>query len=148
MDLSKIYDPESNDTGRSDLDSHADTCVAGSNTIPLRYTDQKVSVSPFIGEYQPISNIPVATVATAWDDPRDGSTTVLIINEALYFGDRMPHTLLCPNQLRYNGIIVNDTPKIFDPNSSQSIIIPGKLKLPLKMHGVLTYIATRKPTEK
>ena len=67
MDLSKIYDPESNDTGRSDLDSHADTCVAGSNTIPLRYTDQKVSVSPFIGEYQPIRDIPVATVATPWE---------------------------------------------------------------------------------
>jgi len=122
--------------------------VAGSNTVPLWYTDQKVSVSPFIGEYQPIRDIPVAKVATPWDDPKDGSTTILVINEALYFGDRMLHTLLCPNQLRYNGIIVNNTPKIFDPNSSQSIIIPGKIELPLKIHGVLTYVATRKPTEK
>jgi hypothetical protein len=113
MDLSKVYDPGNTDTGRSELDSHADTCVVGSNTMPLWYTDQIVSVSPFIGEYQPLKDIPVATVATAWDDPKDGSTIILVINEALYFGARMPHTLLCPNQLRFNGIIVNDTPKIF-----------------------------------
>ena len=147
MDLSKVYDPEDDDTGRSELDSHADTCVAGSNTVPLWYTDHKVSVSPFIGEYQPLEDIPVASVATAWDDPKDGSTIILIINEALYFGDRMPHTLLCPNQLRYNGLIVNDAPRMFDPNSTQSIIIPGKLELPLKMRGILMYLATRRPTE-
>jgi hypothetical protein len=148
MDLSKVYDPGDDDTGRSELDSHADTCVAGSNTIPLWYTDQVVSVSPFIGEYQPLRDIPVATVATAWDDPKDGSTTILIINEALYFGARLPHTLLCPNQLRFNGLIVNDTPKMFDSNSSQSVIIPHRMELPLKMHGMIMYLVTRKKEER
>jgi hypothetical protein len=148
MDLSKVYDPGIYDEGRSELDSHADTCVAGSNTVPLWYTDHKVSVSSFIGEYQPLEDIPPASVATAWDDPKDGSVVILIIDEALYFGDRMPHTLLCPNQLRFNGLIVNDTPRMFSLDSTQSIIIPGKLELPLKMRGILMYLATRKPTER
>jgi len=38
MDLSQIYnpDPPDNDaSNRSEWDLHADTCVAGANTIPL-----------------------------------------------------------------------------------------------------------------
>jgi hypothetical protein len=73
--------------------------VAGANTIPLWYSDHKVNVSPFIGEYSPINDIPIASVAAAWDDPSTGRTIILVINEALYFGDRMEYSLLCPNQL-------------------------------------------------
>jgi len=54
MDLGKVYDPGdmdgTHDDNRSELDSHADTCVAGSNTTVLWFTDHTVSVSPFIGE--------------------------------------------------------------------------------------------------
>jgi hypothetical protein len=46
--------------------------VAGANTVPLWYTDHKVNVSPFIGEYAPIGDIPIASIATAWDDPQSG----------------------------------------------------------------------------
>ena len=147
MDLSKVYDPDDGNPGRSELDSHADTCVAGANTTPMWFTEQRVSVSPFIGEYKPLDDIPIASIATAWDNPVDGSTIILIVNEALYFGERMPYSLLCPNQLRYNGLIVNDIPKTFDTKSTHSIIIPGKLNLPLRMRGVLSYLCTRKPTE-
>jgi hypothetical protein len=110
MDLSKVYDPGGEHEERSELDSHADTCVAGANTTLLWYTDHTVSVSPFIGEYKPLKDIPIASVVMAWDDPTNGSTILLVINEALYFGKRMPYSLLCPNQLRSHGIIVNDVP--------------------------------------
>jgi hypothetical protein len=146
MDLTKVYDP-GDDANRAELDSHADTCVAGSNTSLLWYTDHSVSVSPFIGEYKPLKDIPIATVATAWDNPKDGSTIILVIHEALYFGNRMPYSLLCPNQLHNNGLIVNDTPQVFDSKSTHSIIIPDEVELPLKLCGVLSYLPTRKPTE-
>ncbi len=110
--------------------------------------DHRISVSPFIGEYKPLQDIPIASVATAWDNPRDGSTVLLVINEALYFGNRMPYSLICPNQLRNNGIVVNDVPKIFDPESTQSIIIPDAITLPLHMRGMLTYLPTRKPSDR
>jgi len=79
MDLSHFYDPDVDDRNRSELDSHADTFVAGANTVPLWYTDVKVSVSPFIGEYTPLDDIPIASVATAWDNPSNGSTIILVI---------------------------------------------------------------------
>jgi len=146
MDLSQIQSPSASDINRTELDSHADTCVAGANTIPLWFTDTKVNVSPFIGEYTPLTDVPIACVATAWDNPSDGRTVLLIINEALYFGDRMNHSLLCPNQLRHHGIVVNDTPRVFNPQSSHSIIIPGKLELPLMLNGIISLLETRKPT--
>jgi hypothetical protein len=120
--------------------------VAGANTIPLWYSDQKVSLSPFIGEYSPISDVPIASVATAWDNPDNGSMLILVINEALYFGDRMDYSLLCPNQLHWNGLVVNDVPPMFNPDKPQCISIPDKLEIPLKMRGVMSYIEMRKPT--
>jgi len=59
----------------------------------------------------------------------------------------MPYLLLYPNQLRHNGLIVNDIPRAYDPNSSHSITIPGKLNLPLKMFEVMSYLPTRKPLD-
>jgi hypothetical protein len=82
MDLSQVYHPDDHDEekcNRSELDSHADTCIAGANTIPLWYSDHCVSVSPFIGEYSPINDVPIASVATAWDSPIDGSAVILVI---------------------------------------------------------------------
>ena len=117
MDLSRVHSPNDSVVNRTELDSHADTCVAGANTIPLWYSDWHVCVSPFIGEYQPLSNIPIASVATAWDHPDTGERYLLVINDALYFGDRLNHSLLCPNQLRDFGIRVHDVPTQYDPNS-------------------------------
>jgi hypothetical protein len=105
-------------------------------------------VLPFIGEYQPLADIPITSVATAWDHPETGETYILVINEALYFGDRMNHSLICPNQLRDFGLIVNDVPSYYDQTSSHSIIIPSiNLELPLQMRGVFSYLDTRKPTD-
>jgi hypothetical protein len=59
-------------------------------------------------------DVPVATVATAYDCPTTGKTHILVINEALYFGDKMSNTLLCPNQLRANGIRVDDCPRQYN----------------------------------
>ena len=70
----------------------------------------------------------------------------LVIHEALFFGDRLTESLLCPNQIRAAGNLVRDAPIQFDATSTHSITIPGKLDLPLEMHGVISHIRTRKPT--
>ena len=137
---------------RSELDSHADTCVAGSNCVVLEYTGQKVKVSPFTEEYKPIEGVPIARCATAID-LNGGETLILVINEALFFGNRMTHTLLCPNQLRANGLIVDDVPKQFDNKSRHAVVIPrtsteSELVLPLEMKGIISFLQTRRPTKK
>jgi hypothetical protein len=70
---------------------------------------------------------------------------MLVIHEALYFGERLKESLLCPNQIRAAGNLVQDTPKQFDPQSVHSITIPNIVELPLEMHGVISHLRTRKP---
>jgi hypothetical protein len=135
--------------GRVELDTHADTCVAGTNTIVLDLTGKTVSVSPFCdSQYESIADVPIATVATVYDCPVTGKAHVLVLNEVLYLGDKMPNTLLCPNQLRANGIQVHDCPKQFDPQSKHAIYIPdADLQIPLQMWGVISGFHTRRPTQ-
>ena len=89
-----------------------------------------------------VKDIPIATVATIWEDPRTGEMWLLIIHEALYFGSSLQESLLCPNQLRAHGIKVDDTPVQFDSNSSHSIIVSDQLEIPLDMHGVASSFRT------
>jgi hypothetical protein len=119
------------------------------NTRVTVYTDTKVSVSPFSDSYEAIKDVPIATVATAWDDLATGEMIVLYINEALYFRDKISHTLLCPNQLRSHGWKVQDMAKQFNAESAHAIIDPtGTFRMPLEMSGVISYLLTRRPTDK
>jgi hypothetical protein len=123
-------------------------CVAGANTRVTDYTDTKVSVSPFSDSHEAIKDVPIATVATACDDLATGDVIVLYIHEDLYFGDRMSHTLLCPNRLRATGWIGQDVPKQFDAESAHAIIDPtGTLRTPLEMSGMISYLPMWRPTD-
>jgi hypothetical protein len=105
---------------RSELDSHADTCCGGKDTVILKLTGERVNVKPFSENYETMEDIPVASVgrayATDW-----GEAIILVIHEAFYFGDALSHSLWCPNQLRAHGLTVQDTPKQFDNESTHSI---------------------------
>ena len=53
--------------GRTELDHHAYTTVAGGNGIILKYTDVSCTVSPYGDqEYEPIHNVLIVTAATGY----------------------------------------------------------------------------------
>ena len=86
--------------GLSHLDSHADTCTGGPDMILIDGTvSKRVEVSGFTDDFGTIKDIPVGTCATAYDDPESGKTYILLFGESLYFGDKLTHSLLCPNQI-------------------------------------------------
>ena len=130
----------------TELDSHADTCVGGANTVLLEPSGATATVHSFSDERKPFGDIPIGTIATSWTNELDGKTYVLCFPESLYFGDRLPTTLLCPNQLRDNGTIVEDTPRQFNDKSGHCISI-GDLTIPLLMNGVISYFESTKPTD-
>ena len=112
--------------GQTHLDSHADTCVCGANFIMLEREDQAVEcadVSPFSDDCERTKDILTASCATTWVDLEDGEAHVLVFHQSLHFGDRLDHSLLCPNQIRDNGDRAEDMPKQCDPNSSHGITI-------------------------
>ncbi len=137
--------------GPMELDSHADTCCAGSNCVVLEYTSKCCSVVGFNRDSpsDQLTNIPIIKAATAYDSPL-GETFILVIPQALYLGEHISHSLLCPNQLRYNGIIVDDVPRHLAPDPNQathSIYDPvTNLRIPLEMKGVISLFHTRRPS--
>ncbi len=86
--------------------------------------------------------------ATVYTD-NSGTTYILILNQALYLSE-LEHSLLNPNQMRLNGVIVDDCPQhLSNPDrlSTHSIHFPAEgVRIPLEMDGVISRFATRVPT--
>jgi hypothetical protein len=63
----------------------------------------------------------------------------------------MKSSLLCPNQLRSNGLIVDDVPQhlapINHPSTHSVQSIDDDFILPLSLKGVISYFTTRTPTQ-
>ena len=128
-----------------ELDSHADTIVCGSNCLVIHFTGKECDVSPYTDTYEAIKSVPIVQAATAYDNPDTGETTILILNEAIWMGDKMDHTLVNPNQLRAYGLTVQD-----NPFSDSPIFIStegNEFVLPLSSTGTILGAATRTPTE-
>jgi hypothetical protein len=80
------------------MDHHADTTCFRSNFTAVQFTGEHCEVSPFSEEYNQMRNIPVASAATAWDNPEMGETTILKFHQGLWFGDDLTNSLINPNQ--------------------------------------------------
>jgi hypothetical protein len=127
-----------------ELDSHADTIVCGANCIITHFTGKECDVSPYTDTYEAIKSVPIVQAATAYDNPETGETSILILNEAIWMGDKMDHTLVNPNQLRAYGLTVQDNPfseaPIFISTEGHEFI------LPLASKGTILGVTTRTPT--
>jgi hypothetical protein len=115
----------------------------------LETTQQGVDVTPYNKfKYEPETNIPIVKAATAYTTPT-GVTYILVLNQALYFPE-LDHSLLNPNQMRVNGVVVDDCPRhLSDPSkpSTHSIFFPEHdVRIPLEMGGVISRFSTRRPT--
>jgi hypothetical protein len=97
-----VSEPEAGTVGKNESDSNADTCCLGANFIILRYTQRTADVYPYDSSYSPMTNVPIVTGATAWTDKSDNRTYILIFNESLYYGKKLNHSLLNPNQIMNN----------------------------------------------
>jgi hypothetical protein len=81
--------------------------------------------------------------ATAYTCQTTGQTYILVINEAHWFGDRLPNSLINPNQLRFGGVTVNDNP--FDPHVPISIKTDD-VDIPLRLMGTTVFFESSTPT--
>ena len=105
-----IYQVEyiDDNVGSGHMDSHVDTCAGGPEFVLMDGTTTKlVEVSGFNKKMGPLRDIPIGTCATAYNNPKTGQTYIILFGEMLYFGKRLTHSLLCPNQIRNNGNITS-----------------------------------------
>ena len=141
--LSNICPPSPIDA-QIELDTHADTCVLGTNFIILHYTGRVCDVSPYSSEYESVKNVPIVSGATAWTDRQTGETYILIVHEALWMADRLSHSLINPNQLRAFGTLVQDNPfvpplELVDPDE--------RIRIPMRLDGTNVVFTTRTPSQ-
>lgn len=134
--------------GRIELDSHADTTCAGPEVKVVEYTGQSCTVHGFSDSLNAISDVPIINGITAYVDNETGETFILSLNNALYLGDKIQHSLLCPNQARYNGVVVDDVPIHLGNNATHSVYFPDNgLRIPLRIRGCMSYIQCHYPSE-
>jgi hypothetical protein len=133
---------------RAELDSHADTCSLNETAYVIEYLGKVAEVSGFTSSLNTIRDVPIVKAALAYDDHESGETIILMFNQALYFGNnQLPNILLNPNQMRSQGLIVEDCPKhLSRGKSTHSIIVKDEnLVIPLRLHGVMSYFNVRAP---
>jgi hypothetical protein len=135
-----------------ELDTHADTCCFGKGALILS-VDQYSSaeVTGFSTKLGKVQNVPIVSVAVAYDCPNSYHTYILTFHQSLYIKELTSH-LICPNQLRMAGVTVNDCPLQFIPPSKRTpdshTIQTKELTIQLRLRGVISYFNTRQPTEK
>jgi hypothetical protein len=128
---------------KNKLDSHANTICAGKNCMLMYYTNRACDIMPFSDTYDAKTDVPIVTACTAYQCPQTGQVCILVLNEALWFGDEggMDHTLLNPNQLRNFQLDVHDT-NPFDRTTDLHIDTQSDLQIPLKNKGTVIYFNT------
>ena len=143
--LTTWHDPPEHTVAANECDSNADTCCLGTNFVVLQATYRTADVYAYDTSIQPIENVPIVSGATAYDDPTTHTTYILVFNEALYYGERLDHSLINPNQIRSYGIPLWDNP--FDPAHGLSIDVNSSLKILLHASGTKVGFRTRVPTQ-
>lgn len=148
---------EQNSWTTTELDSHADTCCFGRNSLVIgEDTSMSVTISGFADSLGDME-CPIVSVAVAYDDEFSHTTFILVFNQVLYV-EELNHNLVSPFQIRMNDIIVNEVPlrllvnttnlEDIDPSEHSIVITKPSLRIPLKLRGTVSYFNTRKPTER
>ena len=88
-------------------------------------------------------DVKITTCLTAYTD-RYGRTWILVFNEVIWFGMRMYHSLINPNQIQMIGISVSD--ELFDENRKLGISYK-KFFIPFQNYGTTVYFYLRAPTQ-
>jgi len=125
-----------------EIDNHADTTCFGKIFRIIAFTSEVCSVSQYLSKYNSVNDIPICTAATAVELDT-GETIILQFGQGLWFGDRLNHSLINPNQCRSYGISVCDDPA--DPNRDIGMELPDNYFLPFKMRRTTCYFKSRSP---
>ena len=130
------------------MDTHADVSCAGKDAYILETLEGRLcEVRGFHDSYNSLTNVEYVNVAYKYLD-KTGQEYLLEVNQALNFTNSMTNSILCTNQARHNGVIVNDIPQVIDKQSPQCITFPSEdINLPLVMKGPVPVIPVMRPTE-
>jgi len=94
------------------------------NFVPIYFNRKVCNVAPFLSAFPNQQGVQICSGATAYDDD-DGCTNILVMNEALWFGEKIQHRLINPNQVRAYGMSFCDDPTDLNCQLGTSILRLG-----------------------
>ena len=119
--------------------------MAGSNCLVLEETGRHVTVQAYDPDL-PERQVPIVNAVTVYDCSKTGRAILCLLNEALHMPD-LQFTLICPNQIRDNGGIIDERPRQFCPDSIFGIYLPeDDAHIPFDLEGVIAGFDSRLPT--
>ena len=119
-----------------EMDTRADTSCGGRNFRPLEEPTTFCQVSGFHNTMEPLQEIPIQTMATAYTSEKTGETLICVYPQMLNFNETMENSLINPNQMRVTGLQVSDDP--FDTNRPFGIV-GDDFYIPFKTKGTAIY---------
>ena len=137
-----------------DLESHADTCVLGANTLLIQYYGHPVNVLSYDPDLEDC-NYQTVNGVIGYDYPITGQTYHLVIHKAISI-PHLKHQRICPIQSRVNYVTIGENPKspASNPtNETHSIIVTDpddpaqRVISPLAIRRVTTYFPNRPITK-
>jgi len=131
-------DDDSTVKARVELDTRADTSCLGAN---FRYVSDRGD--GFHGEFDTLQDVPIVRGVTGWKDPSTGKPYLLFINQGLWFGEKLDHSLLNPNQVRHFGTSASDNR--WD-ESKKFGIDHDDVYIPFTSKGATVYFDTFRPS--
>jgi hypothetical protein len=140
----EMFKTEEGKTEKCELDTHADTSVAGCNFRMCEFDGVTCEVIPFSEEYESTKDVPIVSAATAWTNEQTGETVVLYFHQMLWYGDKLANSLINPNQIRHIGRPVCDD--VTDKARAFGININDEFVIPFTMTGTTISFETRVPS--
>jgi hypothetical protein len=138
---------------RSEMDSHADTCVVGSEALIVYDCKRPINVTGFDPSKGSVKNLNIVTAAVAYEDPTNRQTMILIMHQVIHV-PTISHNLVNPIQLKLNDVRCELCPKFLarrPTDTTHTISIPDDgdddYVIPLQLKGVTSFFPTRKPTQ-
>ena len=145
-DMHHVTNPTNPDTmERTKSDYHVNTTCAGNNMTLFSYTGYKCNVIGFRSNLESITNIPVVTAVTAYNDPLSGTTVMLVFNKTLFFGSSIERYLIANNQVLSHGVQLSDD--TYDQNRPLGIVdCESDWYKPFTLQQYFSAVETRAPT--
>ena len=131
-------DNEAESISQTELDSHANMPVVGSNACVIANTGKQVEVHPFTPDYQSMS-VKMVDAVVQYVDPYTGESYIFVLCNALHV-PAMANNLILPFMVREAGVTVREVPKIqcdspTEEDHSISFLESG-FRVPLSLWGL------------
>ena len=141
-----IEEPKPENMSVNELDTNADTCCLVSNFTVLQMTSIKADVYPYNPSCKPLYNVPIVSGETTVTDSITVKSFIVVINEALYYGKKLDHSIINSNQLRCYETMVWENP--LDPYRDLCIKTGDGNMIDLTPNGTKIGFSSHVPTDK